>query len=167
VTAAFTARPIGTIRSPWIAPRGTPIQPVFAEGARGQVLIDAEHEPALTDVEGFERLWLIYWLDRCGPYRPLVTPYLDDRPHGVFATRSPARPNPIGLSVVRLLERRGCTLEIADVDVLDGTPLLDLKPYVPRFDAWAGRAGWVDVAPDATTRDDGRFDAQGNGGIER
>jgi tRNA-Thr(GGU) m(6)t(6)A37 methyltransferase TsaA len=167
VTAAFTARPIGTIRSPWAEPRGTPIQPVFAEGARGQVLIDAEHEAALTDIEGFERLWLIYWLDRCGPYRPLVTPYLDERPHGVFATRSPARPNPIGLSVVRLLERHGCTLEIGDIDVLDGTPLLDLKPYVPRFDAWTGRAGWVDHAPDATTRDDGRFETRRDGGCER
>jgi tRNA-Thr(GGU) m(6)t(6)A37 methyltransferase TsaA len=153
----FTARPIGVIRSPWTEARGTPIQPTFAEGARGQLLVDPEHEAALTDIEGFERLWLIYWLDRSGPCRPLVTPYLDDRPHGVFATRSPARPNPIGLSAVRLLERRGCTLEVADVDVLDGTPLLDVKPYVPRFDAWTGRAGWVDHAPDAAVRDDGRF----------
>jgi tRNA (adenine37-N6)-methyltransferase len=154
----LVAFPIGVIRSPWTEPRGTPIQPVFAGGARGQVVVDPEHEEALTDIEGFDRLWLIYWLDRASPCRPLVTPYLDDRPHGVLATRSPARPNPIGLSVVRLLERRGSTLEVADLDVLDGTPLLDVKPYVPRFDSWAGRAGWVDGAPDATTRDDGRFD---------
>lgn len=155
---SFRARPIGVVRSPWTKGPGTPIQPLFAEGARGQVAIDARYAEALTDIEGFDRLWLIYWLDRAGPYRPLVTPYLDDRPHGVLATRSPTRPNPIGLSVVRLLGRSGCTLEVADVDVLDGTPLLDLKPYVPRFDAWTGRAGWVDDAPDATTRDDGRFD---------
>jgi tRNA-Thr(GGU) m(6)t(6)A37 methyltransferase TsaA len=160
VTLSFRARPIGVVRSPWAEARGTPIQPVFAEGARGQVVIDAAYEEALTDIEGFDRLWLIYWLDRAGPYRPLVTPYLDDRPHGVLATRSPARPNPIGLSVVRLVERRGSTLEIADVDVLDQTPLLDIKPYVPRFDAWAGRAGWVDGAPAPTTRDDGRFDGR-------
>jgi tRNA-Thr(GGU) m(6)t(6)A37 methyltransferase TsaA len=153
------ARPIGVIRSPWTEARGTPIQPVFAEGVGGQVVLDAEYAEALTDIEGFDRLWLVYWLDRAGAYRPLVTPYLDLRPHGVLATRSPTRPNPIGLSVVRLVERRGCTLEVADLDVLDGTPLLDVKPYVPRFDAWAGRAGWVDVAPAPTTRDDGRFDS--------
>jgi tRNA-Thr(GGU) m(6)t(6)A37 methyltransferase TsaA len=155
--ARFRARAIGVIRSPWTAARGTPVQPVFAEGARGQVVIDPAYAEGLTDIEGFDRLWLIYWLDRAGPYRPLVTPYLDDRPHGVLATRAPARPNPIGLSAVRLVERRGCTLEVADLDVLDGTPLLDLKPYVPRFDAWNGRAGWLDGAPDETTRDDGRF----------
>jgi tRNA-Thr(GGU) m(6)t(6)A37 methyltransferase TsaA len=150
-------RPIGVVRSPWTAERGTPIQPSFAEGARGQVIVDPEHAEALTDIEGFDRLWLIYWFDRAGPCRPLVTPFLDSRPHGVFATRAPARPVPIGLSAVRLLERRGCTLEVADLDVLDGTPLLDVKPYVPRFDAWQGRAGWVDCTPAERTRDDGRF----------
>jgi len=144
----FRARPIGLIRSPWTEARGTPIQPVFADGTRGQVVVDRQHREALTDIEGFDRLWLIYWLDRAGACRPLVTPYLDDRPHGVLATRSPARPVPIGLSVVRLVERRGCTLEVAD---------LDIKPYVPCFDAWTGRAGWVDGAPAPTTRDDGRF----------
>jgi tRNA-Thr(GGU) m(6)t(6)A37 methyltransferase TsaA len=158
------ARPIGVIRSPWTEHRGTPIQPLFAEGARGRVLIDPEHAAALTDIDGFDRVWLVYWFDRAGPYRPLVTPYLDDRPHGVLATRSPARPVPIGLSVVRLVGRDGCTLEVADLDVLDGTPLLDLKPYVPRFDAWNGRAGWVDESPAPTTRDDGRFGRSGNGG---
>jgi tRNA-Thr(GGU) m(6)t(6)A37 methyltransferase TsaA len=160
----FRARSIGVIRSPWTEPRGTPIQPLFAEGARGRVVIDPEHAQALTDIDGFDRVWLVYWFDRAGPYRPLVTPYLDDQPHGVFATRSPARPVPIGLSVVRLVGRDGCTLEVADLDVLDGTPLLDLKPYVPRFDAWNGRAGWVDEAPAPTTRDDGRFGRPGTGG---
>jgi tRNA-Thr(GGU) m(6)t(6)A37 methyltransferase TsaA len=121
------------------------------------VVIDPCYAEALTDIEGFERLWLVYWFDRAAPYRPLITPFLDDRPRGVLATRSPTRPVPIGLSAVRLLERRGCTLEVSDLDVLDGTPLLDLKPYVPRFDAWGGRAGWVDDAPYATTQDDGRF----------
>jgi tRNA-Thr(GGU) m(6)t(6)A37 methyltransferase TsaA len=159
----FRARPIGVIRSPWTEPRGTPIQPSFAEGARGQVVVEEAYADALTDIEGFERLWLIYWLDRAPAYRPLVTPYLDDRPHGVLATRSPPRPVPIGLSVVRLLERRGCTLEVTDLDVLDATPLLDVKPYVPRFDAWPGRAGWLDAAPDTTTRDDGRFSDDDDG----
>jgi tRNA-Thr(GGU) m(6)t(6)A37 methyltransferase TsaA len=157
VTLSFQVRPFGVIRSPWTEARGTPIQPVFAEGVRGQVVIDPAYAEALTDIEGFDRLWLIYWLDRAAPYRPLVTPYLDERPHGVLATRSPTRPNPIGLSVVRLVERRGCILEVAAVDILDETPLLDVKPYVPRFDAWSGRAGWMDDAPAPTTRDDGRF----------
>lgn len=156
-TREFRARPIGVIHSPWTMARGTPIQPPFAGGARGQVVIDPAYADALTDVEGFDRLWLIYWFDRAAPYRSLVTPYLDDRSHGVLATRSPTRPVPIGLSVVRLLKRHGCTLEVADLDVLDGTPLLDVKPYVPRFDAWGGRAGWVDDAPGEHTRDDGRF----------
>ena len=156
-SAPIRARAIGVIRSPWTAAHGTPVQPAFAEGALGQVVIDPAYAEALTDIEGFDRLWLIYWFDRAAPYRPLVTPYLDDRPHGVLATRSPTRPNPIGLSAVRLVERRGCTLEVADLDVLDGTPLLDVKPYVPRFDAWPGRAGWLDDAPCETTRDDGRF----------
>jgi tRNA (adenine37-N6)-methyltransferase len=160
--ALVRARAIGGIRSPWTVARGTSVQPVFAEGARGQVVIDPVYAEALTHIEGFDRLWLIYWFDRAAPYRPLVTPYLDDRPHGVLATRSPARPNPIGLSAVRLVERRGCTLEVADLDVLDRTPLLDVKPYVPRFDAWTGRAGWLDGAPSETTRDDGRF-ARGPG----
>jgi len=154
---ACPLRPIGVIRSPWVEAPGTPVQPAFAKGARGTLEIDPAYADALADIEGFERLWLLYWLDRAGPFRPLVTPYLDTRARGLFATRAPARPNPIGLSAVRLLARRGCTLEVADVDVLDGTPLLDVKPYVPRFDSWSGRAGWLDEAPLATTVDDGRF----------
>jgi tRNA (adenine37-N6)-methyltransferase len=153
----FRARPIGVIRSAWTVARGTPIQPVFAEGAQGQVVIDPLFAPALTDIEGFDRLWLIYWLDRAPAYQPLVTPYLDNRSHGVLATRAPTRPVPIGLSVVRLLARQGCTLEVADLDVLDETPLLDVKPYVPRFDAWSGRAGWLDEEGTGCTHDDGRF----------
>jgi tRNA-Thr(GGU) m(6)t(6)A37 methyltransferase TsaA len=157
IRSELRVRPIGVIRSPWTVARGTPIQPVYAEGARGQVVIEPACVEALADIEGFDRLWLIYLFDRAGPWRSLVTPYLDDRPHGVFATRAPARPVPIGLSVVRLLERRGGTLEVADLDVLDGTPLLDVKPYVPRFDAWPGRAGWLDEARSGRTQDDGRF----------
>jgi tRNA-Thr(GGU) m(6)t(6)A37 methyltransferase TsaA len=157
----FQVKPIGLIRSPWREVRGTPVQPTFAQGARGQVEIEPAYAEALTDIEGFERIWLLYWFDRVGPFRPLVVPYLDRSAHGVLATRAPARPAPIGLSAVRLIERRGCTLEIADVDVLDGTPLLDLKPYVPRFDAWPGRAGWLDDAPCEQTCDDGRFTAPG------
>ncbi len=156
---SFELRSIGVIRSPWRELRGTPIQPTYAEGTRGRVELDPVYAEALTDIEGFARIWLVYWFDRVGPFRPLVMPYLDRSTHGVLATRAPARPVPVGLSAVRLLERRGATLEIADVDILDGTPLLDVKPYVPRFDAWQGRAGWFDAAPAARTFDDGRFAA--------
>jgi len=136
-------KPIGIIRSPFREAAGTPIQAPFGERVEGAVELHEEFEPALLDLDGFERIWLIYWLDRADCYRPTVVPYLDDKPHGLFATRSPCRPNPIGLSAVRLLGREGRVLRIADLDILDNTPLLDLKPYVPEFDAFQGsRAGW-------------------------
>ncbi len=159
---SFKFQSIGAIRSPWRELRGTPIQPRYADGARGRVEIDPAYAEALTDIEGFERIWLLYWLDRVGPFRPLVMPYLDRSAHGVFATRAPARPVPIGLSAVRLVGRQGPTLEVADLDILDGTPLLDIKPYVPQFDAWQGHAGWFDTAPCEQTRDDGRFAPAGD-----
>jgi tRNA-Thr(GGU) m(6)t(6)A37 methyltransferase TsaA len=156
-TVRLPIPPIGVIRSPWRDARGTPVQPVFAKGARGSLEIDPLYAEALADIDAFDRIWLLYWLDRAGSFQPTVTPYLDSRPHGLFATRAPARPVPIGLSAVRLIECRGCTIEVADLDVLDGTPLLDIKPYVPRFDAFRGRAGWLDAAPLQEPFDDGRF----------
>jgi len=149
---------IGTIYSPYQTAAGTPIQSAYAGGAEGRVALDPAYERALDDIEGFERLWLIYWMDRVGPFRLKVIPYRDDREHGVFATRSPSRPNPIGMSVVRLLRREGSTLVVADIDMLDGTPLLDIKPYVPEFDAYpVSRAGWFDSAAVDRRRADGRF----------
>jgi tRNA-Thr(GGU) m(6)t(6)A37 methyltransferase TsaA len=141
----FSLHPIGLIRSPHRTPVGTPIQPAYADEAEGEVIVDEELEAALDDVEGFERLWLIYVLDRAGPFKARVVPYRDTREHGLFATRSPCRPNPIGLSVVRLLGRERNVLRVRGLDVLDGTPLLDIKPYVPEFDAYRpSRAGWFD-----------------------
>jgi tRNA-Thr(GGU) m(6)t(6)A37 methyltransferase TsaA len=141
----FALTVIGTIHTPCQTPEGTPIQTVFGQGIEATVTVREEYAPALADIEGFERLWLLYWFDRAGPFAPLVVPYRDDVPHGLFATRSPSRPNPIGVSVVRLLERRGAVLRVADIDVLDGTPLIDIKPYVPQFDAFPGsKAGWCD-----------------------
>lgn len=149
---------IGTLYSPYETAAGTPIQSAYAGGAEGRVVLDPAYERALDDIEGFERLWLIYWMDRVGPFRPKVIPYRDDREHGLFATRSPTRPNPIGMSVVRLLGREGCELRVADIDVLDRTPLLDIKPYVPEFDAHpVSRAGWFDSAAVDRRRADGRF----------
>lgn len=150
--------PIGVIHSPFHAATGTPIQPAYAEQAAGTVVLDNDLEPALLDIEGFERIWLCYWFDRAGPYSPRVVPYRDNREHGLFATRSPCRPNPVGLSVVRLLSRDGTTLHVEDLDVLDGTPLLDIKPYVPQFDAHPGsEAGWLDDAREDRRRADSRF----------
>lgn len=149
---------IGTIHTPFSTAEGTPIQPAFARGVPGVVEIDQEFGDALKDIEGFERIWLIYWLDRVGPFTPHVVPYRDTVEHGLFATRSPARPNPIGLSAVRLVERVGRTLRVEEVDILDGTPLLDIKPYVPSFDAHPGaKAGWFDLAVGARETADARF----------
>jgi len=155
-------RPIGIIRSPFPEPKGTPIQPAYAADARGEVVLDDEYAEALADLEGFERIWLVYWLDRSGPWKPRVVPYRDTVEHGLFATRSPNRPNPLGLSVVRLLGRTDNVLQVAGVDVLDGTPLLDIKPYVPRFDAHPdSRAGWFDANGADRELADDRFHSDG------
>jgi tRNA (adenine37-N6)-methyltransferase len=144
---------VGIIHSEHLEPARTPIQPVFAHGSRGLIEVFPEYEEGLDDIEGFSHLHLLYWLHRTkeaempvsGAHSLKVVPFLDDVPHGVFATRSPVRPNPIGLSIVRLIERRGRELFVEDLDVLDGTPLLDIKPYVERFDLRVGtRGGWTD-----------------------
>ena len=136
---------IGRIRSPFVEGRGTPIQPSYADGAEGEVVVDVCFAEALDDVDGFERVWLIYWMDRVASFRAHVVPYRDTQERGLFATRSPCRPNPIGVSAVRLLQREGRVLRVADVDVLDDTPLLDIKPYVPAFDAHpTAKAGWFE-----------------------
>ena len=162
--------PIGVIRSPFREPQGTPIQPSAARGVEGRVEVFPEYAEGLTDLEGFSHVVLIYHFHRSGPARLSVRPYMDDREHGVFATRAPARPNPIGLSVVRLLKVEGNVLHVADVDIVDGTPLLDIKPYVPQFDAAAGaRIGWLQgkLGRLPRARDDGRFaHGAGDGGTE-
>ncbi len=161
VAGRVILRPIGVARSPFLEQEGTPIQPVYAEGAVGTIELAPEYVPALADLEGFERIWVLWLADRARAYRPLVVPYRDDRPRGLFATRSSSRPNPIGLSCLRLGAIRGSTLEVADLDLLDGTPVLDLKPYVPAFDAFPGlRAGWLDEGRVARRRADGRFRAE-------
>jgi tRNA-Thr(GGU) m(6)t(6)A37 methyltransferase TsaA len=138
-----TYRPIGVVRTAHTDPARTPIQPKYASGVEGRIEIDPEYEEGLDDLEGFSHIVLLYHLHRARPPRLKVVPFLDDVPHGVFATRAPSRPNPIGLSVVRLLRRDGRILHIADVDVLDGTPLLDIKPHIERFGVDGPvRGGW-------------------------
>ena len=155
--------PIGVIHTPFREPQGTPIQPQAARGIRGWVEVFPEYEAGLLDLDGFSHIVLIYHFHLSSRAGLTVRPYMDDRERGVFATRAPARPNPIGISVVRLLGVEGRILRVADVDILDGTPLLDIKPYVPQFgDAPLDpkiRIGWLGnrVRGLKEARDDGRF----------
>ncbi len=142
--AALPLQVIGLIHSPHRRAQGTPIQPRWAPKVRGTVEVLPEFAPGLKDLEGFDRIWLLFWCDRAVPARLLVKPYLDKTLRGVFATRAPARPNPIGLSCVRLVRVDGPVLTVARLDILDRTPLLDIKPYVPEFDAFDAKAiGWL------------------------
>lgn len=150
---------IGTIHSPFVQATGTPIQPIRAKGAEGHIELHPAWAEGLKDLEGFDRIWLVYWFDRAAEPKMSVIPYRDTVPHGLFATRAPARPNPIGLSCVRLLEIKGLILKIADVDILDKTPLLDIKPYVPQYDNYpVQRLGWIDGLPDVPVVADDRFE---------
>ncbi len=152
---------IGVIHTPHRASPGTPVQAAAATGIPGRVEVLPEFAPGLKDLEGFERIWLVYWFDRAKPAELTVIPYLDSLSRGVFATRAPCRPNPIGLSCVRLLEVRQNVLHVDGVDMLDGTPLLDIKPYIPAFDALeAKRVGWLAEAPRQTAVADGRFEIE-------
>jgi len=158
VTEKISLVPIGLIHSPFTRQKGTPIQPSLAGGAEGWAEVYPEYEEGLKDLVGFERVWLIYWFDRAGPMRLTVAPYLDRESHGVFATRAPTRPNKIGLSPVKLTGRSGCRLMLAEVDILDGTPLLDIKPYAPAFDVFeVGRTGWLDKKLPGRVDADSRF----------
>jgi tRNA-Thr(GGU) m(6)t(6)A37 methyltransferase TsaA len=152
--------PIGTIHTSFTDITGMPIQPTGARGIRGSVEIYTEYAEGLRDLKGFSHLILIYAFHRCLSYQLTVVPFLDTTPRGVFATRAPRRPNAIGLSTVRLIEVKGTTLVVEDVDILDGTPLLDLKPYVPAFDSYPdASSGWLE--PNAqragSCRSDDRF----------
>jgi tRNA-Thr(GGU) m(6)t(6)A37 methyltransferase TsaA len=140
---------IGIIRTPHTDPSQTPIQPVFAKGIRGTVEIFSDYVDGLQDLEGFSHVYLFYYFDRAEQVKMKVRPFLQDKEHGVFATRSPQRPNPLGMSLVRLIGINGNILEVEDIDILDGTPLLDIKPYISRFDSRdPARSGWQDDIPD-------------------
>lgn len=150
---------IGIIRTPHRQAEGTPVQAALAAGVAGTVEVCPEYAAGLQDLNGFERIWLMYWFDRAKAAELMVTPYLDTVARGLFATRAPCRPNPIGLSCVRLVRVEGNVLHVEGVDMLDGTPLLDIKPYVPAFDAFeVERIGWVARAGRSGTVADGRFE---------
>lgn len=157
---AIQYKPIGVIHSPFKDPKGMPIQPVGARGISGTVELQAEYEDGLKDLEGFSHIILIYHFHLSEGCLLQVKPFLDDTPRGIFAVRAPRRPNPIGISVVRLEKIEGATLHISNVDIVDGTPLLDIKPCVPDFDGVENvRTGWLEDRANraADKRSDGRF----------
>jgi tRNA-Thr(GGU) m(6)t(6)A37 methyltransferase TsaA len=157
-TTTITLHPIGVIHTPFQEQVGTPIQTSTADDTAGHVELFPGYEDGLRDLDGFERIWLIYCFHRARSWRPLIVPYRDTVERGVFATRAPARPVPVGLSAVRLVSVQGRWLEVRGVDILDGTPLLDIKPYVPEFDAFPGsKAGWLAEGGLLTRRADDRF----------
>jgi len=152
--------PVGIIHSPFTDITNMPIQPNGARGIRGTVEIFEEFQEGLNDIAGFSRIILIYVFHRCHSYKLTVTPFLDTIPRGVFATRAPCRPNPIGLSIVRLIELKGTILAVEDLDILDGTPILDMKPYVPALDSYPdASSGWLEhvVQGAESVRSDSRF----------
>ncbi len=137
-------RPIGVIHTPFRTKEACPIQPGQASGAVGRVEVFREFETGLTDIETFSHIYLIYRFDRAGAVALVRAPFLDDTPHGIYAMRHPCRPNGIGMSIVRLRGREQNTLTIEGPDMLDQTPLLDIKPYIPKFDHVDGASeGWT------------------------
>jgi tRNA (adenine37-N6)-methyltransferase len=141
---AIHYRSIGIIHSPFQEIKGMPIQPRGAKGVKGFIEMDPAFTIALEDLDGFSHLILLYHFHLSTDYQLRVMPFLDNQYRGIFATRAPNRPNPIGISVVKLISVEGVTLRIEGVDVLDGTPLLDVKPYVPAFDALrTSKIGWL------------------------
>ena len=157
----FEFKAIGMIRTPFDDPEGMPIQPAGAEGVRGTIEIFPDFTEGLKDLDGFSHLILLYVFHRSKDFCLKVTPFMDTVERGVFSTRAPQRPNPIGLSVVRLVEIDGERICVENIDVLDGTPLLDIKPYVPDFDQPAGaiQTGWLGESKRRADqmRSDGRF----------
>ena len=152
--------PIGIIHSPFMEPEGMPIQPPGAAGAKGTVEVFEDFRSGLKDLDGFSHIILLYHFHRSHGFKLHVVPFMDSQLRGLFATRAPKRPNPIGFSVVQLDKIKDGVLFIRDVDILDGTPLLDIKPYVPKFDAQVEvRTGWLEKAGKSVSsrRSDDRF----------
>lgn len=163
---AITYQPIGVLRSPFSDVKGMPVQPPGALGISGRIDVFDRFSQGLMDLEGFSHVILLYHLHRIRGHELVVRPFLDTRDHGIFATRSPKRPNPIGLSVLQLLKVEGSSVHVQNVDILDNTPVLDIKPYVADFDVWAAdRFGWFEgkSAHAAHCRSDGRFDGGSDG----
>jgi tRNA-Thr(GGU) m(6)t(6)A37 methyltransferase TsaA len=157
---SITYTPIGTIRSPYQDKADMPIQPTGAGGVKGSVELLAEYTNGLADLDGFSHIILLYHFHRSEEFQLKVVPFMDSEQRGLFSTRAPKRPNPIGLSIVQLERIEDNILHINNVDVLDGTPLLDIKPYIPEFDAQTDvRTGWFKQSRETVSqyRSDERF----------
>ncbi len=138
--------PIGIIRTPYKRLDEMPIQPGGGRGVVGELIIKPEYEEGLSDLDGFSHLYLLYLFHLVNRTEMKVVPFMDDRPRGIFATRSPVRPNHIGLSIVELGAVEGCRVVVNNIDILDNTPLLDIKPYIKAFDfVDQSRSGWMDA----------------------
>jgi tRNA-Thr(GGU) m(6)t(6)A37 methyltransferase TsaA len=152
--------PIGIVHSPFMVPEGTPIQSVAGNNVEAVIEIYPEFVEGLLDLEHFSHIYVLYHLHLACSKSLRVIPFLDTVSHGIFATRSPGRPNPIGISIVSLDRREGNLLHIRNIDILDGTPVLDIKPYVTQFDSVVtAKNGWLDknVHRMRQVKDDGRF----------
>lgn len=152
--------PIGVIKTPFNDLKGMPIQPSGARDIQGTIEVNPEYEQGLRDIEGFSHIILLYHFHKSTGYDLIVTPFLDNKERGLFSTRAPRRPNPIGLSIVELMGRQGPRIFIKGIDVVNNTPLMDLKPYVPEFDTRAVTSlGWLEKAGEKsiTLKSDDRF----------
>lgn len=157
---SYSFKPIGILRTPYSNIQDMPIQPTGAEGVIGSLILEPEYVPGIKDLDGFSHLLLIYVFHQAGQPQLTVIPFLDQQPHGVFATRAPKRPNPVGLSVVKLISIEENVLTLENVDMLDGSPVIDIKPFVPAFDQPENvRTGWLSARGGEveTKRSDDRF----------
>jgi tRNA-Thr(GGU) m(6)t(6)A37 methyltransferase TsaA len=153
-------KPIGVIHSPFKEPKGTPIQPASAKGIKGEVEVFPEYTDGLKDIAGFSHIILIYHFHLVKKTTLTAKPFMDDKRHGIFSIRGPSRPNPIGISIVRLINVKNNILHVENLDIVEGTPLLDIKPYIPEFDkVRVTQYGWLKNNIDklSKTKDDGRF----------
>ncbi|MBT3175599.1 MAG: tRNA (N6-threonylcarbamoyladenosine(37)-N6)-methyltransferase TrmO [Desulfobacula sp.] len=156
----FSITPIGIIQTPFDNLKGMPIQPSGAAKVMGTIVMEKEYEQGLNDLDGFSHIILLYHFHESKGYNLMVKPFLDDHKRGLFSTRAPRRPNPIGLSIVRLIKREGNRLTIKGIDVLNGTPLIDIKPYVPGFDTKEVTSiGWLEKSYEkaVSIKSDDRF----------
>ncbi len=154
---AITFKPIGVIRSDHVSAQEIPIQPNYAKGCKGRAIVFLEFEEGLRDLDGFSHIYLIYHFHQAESPKLIVKPFLQDVERGIFSTRTPCRPNAIGLSVLELVRREGNVLHLDGMDILDGTPLIDIKPYTAKFDRIeTSRNGWQDEVDEETARLRGR-----------
>jgi len=164
--AEIIFHPIGVIHSEHVVARQTPIQPVYAKVCRGRVELFPEYAEGLRDLEGFSHIYLLFHFNQAGPVQLIVKPFLQDTARGVFSTRAPCRPNGIGLSIVELVGREGNVLLLDGVDILDGTPLLDIKPYTAKFDRLETSCnGWQDEVDEETAHRRGRREYKKSEGL--